>query len=188
MLNKEDDMKRKFVQDYKRKLGEDKFSYEGDYYIFHIEETEKKKRCAVQIIFVVVQMILIVAAGLLNSPGSYKAYIVLPYLCMILPLIYYMMGAVGFIRIPERMEKHQYEATIFRMMKSIVAVFFLCVFTVVADGVFLIRNKDTIDAVSEGIFLVVMVVLAIMDYAALIYHNKMYKSVVVEIQKQKDTK
>lgn len=181
-------MKRKFVQDYKRRSGEDKFSYEGDYYIFYMEETDKKKRSVIQLVFAVLQMVLIVIAGLLNSPGSYKVYIVLPYLCMILPLIYYTMGAVGFFRIPERMEKHQYEMTIFRMMKSILAIFFLCIFTVGADGIFLIRNKENAATLSEGIFLAIMIVLAVMDYVALVYHNKMYKSVVVEAQKQKDTK
>lgn len=181
-------MKRKFVQDYKRKDGENQFSYVGDYYIFCMEETEKRRRSVFQIVFALVQMFFLVVAGLLNSPGSYKVYIVLPYLCMILPLIYYIMGAVGFSRIPERMEKHQYEVTLLRMMKSVLAIFFLCIFTVGADGIFLIKNKDEIGAIPEALFFGIMIVLAVMDYAALIYHNRMQKGVVVEKQKQEDTK
>lgn len=184
----EDCMKKKFVQDYKRKAGEEKFSYVGDYYIFYMEEAEKKRRAVFQVLFATLQLVLLVVAGLLNSPGSYKVYIVLPYLCMILPLIYYIMGAVGFARIPEKMEKHQYEVTMFRMMKSILAIFFLCVFTVCADGIFLMNNKNEIDAMTEILFWGIMIVLAVMDYVALVYHNRLQKRVVVEKQERKDTK
>lgn len=181
-------MKKKFVQDYKRKAGEEKFSYVGDYYIFHMEETEKKKRSVFQFTFAAMQMILLVMAGLLNSPGSYKVYIVLPYLCMVLPLIYYMIGTVGFARIPEKMEKHQYEMTLLRMMKSILAVFLLCIFTVCADGIFLLRNKAEIKVMPEIVFLGIMIILAIIDYVAFTYHKQLQKAVIVEKQKQEDTK
>lgn len=179
-------MKKRFVQDYKRKDGENQFSYVGDYYIFCMGKNEKRRRSILQVVFAVLQMVLLVAAGLLNSPGSYKIYIVLPYLCMILPLIYYIMGAVGFAHIPEKMEKHQYEVTLLRMMKSVLAIFFLCILTVGVDGIFLIKNKDKIGAIPESLFLGIMMVLAVMDYAALRYHNRMQKRVLVE--KQEDTK
>lgn len=177
-------MKKRFVRDYKRKDGENQFSYVGDYYIFCMEKTEKKRRSIFQVLFAVLQMILLVVAGLLNSPGSYKIYIVLPYLCMILPLIYYIMGAVRFARIPEKMEKHQYEETLLRMMKSVLAVFFLSVFTVGADGIFLMRNRDKMEVMPEALFLGIMIFLAVMDYTALRYHNQMQKRIVVEKQKQ----
>ena len=181
-----DYMKKKFVRDYKRKAGETQFSYVGDYYIFHMEETEKKRRAVRQTLFAAVQIILLIAAGFLNSPGSYKAYIVLPYLCMILPLIYYMTGAVGFAGIPEKMEKRQYEVTVFRMTKSVVAVFFLSILTVGADIVFLIRNRSEIELLPEMLFLGIMMLVAVMSYAALRYHNRMQKQVMIE--QQKDTK
>lgn len=183
-------MRKKFVRDYnyKRKDGENQFSYVGDYYIFRMEETEKRKRSVSQVVFALAQLFLMVVAGLLNSPGSYKVYIVLPYLCMILPLIYYIMGAVGFARIPEKMEKHQYEVTLFRMVKSVLATFFLCIFTVGADGIFLMKNKDEIEVTPEVMFFGIMIVLAIMNYTALMYHNRIQKRVVVEKQKKEDTK
>lgn len=178
-------MEKKFVQDYKKKEGEDQFSYVGDYYIFSMEETEKKRRSVFQILFVVIQMILIVTAGFLNSPGTYKIYIVLPYLCMILPLMYYLMGAVSFTRIPKKMEKRQYEVTLFRMMKSIIAIVLLCTFTVGADGIFLMRNRDKIEKIPESLFLGIMIILAVMDYVALIRQNQLQKCVTVEKQEEK---
>ena len=184
MIIKEEHMKKKFVRDYKRKDGENQFSYVGDYYIFYMEEKEKKRHSIFQVIFAVIQMLLLVAAGFLNSPGSYKVYIVLPYLCMILPLIYYVMGAVGFARIPEKMEKQQYEVTVFRMLKSIVAVFFLSVFTVCTDAVFFFRNRNEIGNMPEGLFLGIMLLVTVMDYVVLVYHHRMQKDVIIEQQKQ----
>lgn len=181
-------MKKKFVQDYKRKEQGQQFVYVGDYYILSMEEAEKKKRSVFQILFAAVQLMLLVAAGFLNSPGSYKVYIVLPYLCMILPLLYYIIGAFGFARIPEKMEKIQYEKSIFRMLKSAVAVFFLNIFTVCTDAVFFLSKRNEIEAMPEGLFLGIMILLAGMNYVALRYHHRMQKSVRIEQQKKEHTK
>lgn len=177
-------MEKKFVRDYKRKDGKNQFIYVGDYYIFSMKDAEKKKRCIFQLLFSVLQLILLVAAGFLNSPGSYKAYIVLPYLCMMLPLIYYMTGSVGFAGAPEKMEKLQYERTLFRMLKSAVAEFFLSILVVCADAIFFIRNRKEIGIMPEGLFLGIMLILAVMSYRAVVYHHQMHRGVVVEPQKK----
>lgn len=177
-------MNRNFVKDYKKTEGEEPYTYVGDYYIFSMEEKEKKKRSLYQILFAVLQLLLLVAAGLLNSPGSYKVYIVLPYLCMVLPLLYYIMGSAGMAKVPQRMEGQQHEKTLFRCFKSIVALFLLSVLTVCVDAVFFFKNRKEIGNMPEGLFLGIMLLMAVMNYAALVYQHRLQKSVVIEPQKQ----
>lgn len=177
-------MNRNFVKDYKKTEGEQPYTYVGDYYIFSMEEKEKKKHSLYQILFAVLQLLLLVAAGLLNSPGSYKVYIVLPYLCMVLPLFYYIMGSAGMAKVPQRMEGQQHEKTLFRCFKSIVALFLLSVLTVCVDAVFFFKNRKEIGNMPEGLFLGIMLLMAVMNYAALVYQHRLQKSVVIEPQKQ----
>lgn len=178
-------MKRRFIQDYRKKDGKELFEYVGDYYIFKMDKAEKRKHTIYHILYAVLHLLLLLAAGFLNSPGSYKIYIVLPYLCMVLPLLYYLMGAAAFAKAPEKMEREQYEKSLFRMMKSVIAVFFLSIFIIGMDGIFLVTFQEEAGKRAETIFFGIMFVLAVMNYFALVYHNKQQKQVMIEKQQEK---
>lgn len=182
-------MKRRFVKDYvSNQEGKERFRYVGNYYIFSMEQDRRNKRCVQQLIFALVQLILIVTAGFLNSPGSYKLYIVLPYLSMILPLLYYVMGSISFRKAPTRMQRHEYDVSIFRLMKSVLGLFFLSFFTMVGDTVFLVLEADVVQQKAEIVFYIIMIILMIMNYIALLAHNRMMKQVQEEQQEKQQNK
>ena len=178
-------MRKKFVKDYvSNPEGKERFRYTGDYYIFQMEEGQRKQRVLIQCLAAAAEAVLLLAAGMLNSPGSYQIYIVIPYICMILPVLYYLAGSIKLLKVPCRMERYQYEESLLRMMKAVIAGFFLSILTLLGDGVFLTFGQEDINKKTETLFFLLMVALAVINYMGLLYHNRMMKQVQKESQQQ----
>lgn len=176
-------MRKSFVKDYTLdpKGG---YKYTGEYYLLQIDSAERGKRSGFHILFAVVQIVLLIIAGTLNSPGSYQFAIVLPYMCILLPMLYYLLGSFRFLKAPVRMERKIYQESVIRMFRSVAAAFFLNFFVVAADGVFLLQQIEKSNAGAELIFFGIMLGLAAANYAALIYHSRMKKMVTAEKQEK----
>ncbi|HBO33838.1 MAG TPA: hypothetical protein DD636_03730 [Anaerolineaceae bacterium] len=95
---------KKYIKDYDLVETEDEKGrvkktaiYSGEYFRLNLEESQIKQLKLQFILFFVAALALHVGAGLVNNPGLYKIYMVIPYTGSFLPLFFL---AEGILRIP----------------------------------------------------------------------------------------
>ena len=171
-------MKRKYVKDYVTdETGQRRFRYTGKYYHHEISKQRRKKMGIIQILIAGIEIILLVAAGFMDCPGMYTFYVLLPMVCMLLPIIYYMIGSYSFIRNDSPMERFQYEESFHRMMKSVAGGLFFNIVALCGDIILVIRNISRWETYEELILLALLFILTAVNIYAAGYQNRLLKQV-----------
>lgn len=167
-------MKKKFINDYVLKEDASGYSYEGEYYNANLEKSNKSKIAIFNIVLMTAEIILLLMGGMLNNPGSHKVYIVIPFISMTLPTIYYLMGTIMFIRIDtSHMEAIQYAHTIKRMYKTSIWNIVLNLITLASDVAFILK----INSSAEQMFILIAFVLLIINCTMLVSSKKLQQDV-----------
>lgn len=159
----------KYRKDYK---GINEISYTGDYYEFHLTDAEYKKMRSLIFASMIVFVLIFAAAGFLNNRGSFCIYVLLPYLCIFLPLTFLIRG---YIRIPKQsqpMEYAIYDKCYNRVKFSFVGIMMASMAAGIGDVVFIIKNAQEINLIKEGSFCIANIAIAGISIFLLRYHNR----------------
>ncbi len=171
-------MKRRFVKDYAAAEGETKsFRYIGTYYVHRLEQTHRRKNGAFQLLAAVMEIMLLTGVCFFDSPGTYTPYVILPMVCMFFPAVYYILGTWAFMHCEQQMERYAYEGSFGRMMRAVYGACVLNLLALCGDVFLIVRNVRTWKEYSEYILLTVLVLLAVINYTAVVYHRHLMKQV-----------
>lgn len=151
---------------------ENKVRYNGDYYEYHLSIKEYQKLRKIVLATIVAGMALFFLAGVQNNPGSFCFYVLLPYICILLGLIYLVFGYFSMPRKLQKMEFATYDKSFLKLKFSLVGMVAASSTSVIGDIVFMIRNAKDIVMGKEVIFLILNVLLLILSVITLIYHNR----------------
>jgi uncharacterized membrane protein len=146
--------------------------YMGDYYEYRLSSAEYKKMRIIILIALVITTFIFAATGFLNNSGSRCIYVLLPYICMFLPLTYLFRS---YIRIPkelQRMEYAIYDKCYNRVKFSLVGIIAASITTVMGDIIFIIRNARDIALMKEVSFCIANIVIVVISILLLKYHNR----------------
>lgn len=116
--------------------------------------------------------ILFFLAGLLNNNGSFCFYVMLPYLCILLGLIYLCFGYFSIPKTLQKMEYALYDKSYLKVKFSIVGLIAASITVVIGDTVFIIRNANAINLLKEMSFLSLNLIIAVISILTLVYHNR----------------
>ena len=144
-------MKKKYVEDYqlfldKTKSGKvkEKLEYTGKYYWFSLDD---KQMLRFKIIFgsiIILELALFILMGVINNDGSRILYVLLPYVCGIMPF-YYLISAFFSMPVkPVEMEFVQYDTSYVRSKKSAVGIMVCMALAGFGDIIFVVRNMAKI--------------------------------------------
>ena len=118
-------IKNPYQKDYQNELKQNRHgllvtrtSYQGDFYVLPFDEQQKRRTGILNVIWTIALWVIELGMGLLNPDSSRTAWIVFPYLFVILPLGYMLYGAVSYIGAPLRMHRAHYETGLLRMKRS----------------------------------------------------------------------
>ena len=118
-------IKNPYQKDYQNELKQNRHgllvtrtSYQGDFYVLPFDEQQKRRTGILNVIWTIALWVIELGMGLLNPDSSRTAWIVCPYLFVILPLGYMLYGAVSYIGAPLRMHRAHYETGLLRMKRS----------------------------------------------------------------------
>jgi hypothetical protein len=94
--------------------------YIGRYYICQLSETEIKRHKLYYFALTLCSSATVIGFGFLNNPGSRIAYVALPYVSLFLPMVYMIIGTIGFIGSGMKLEQAVYDKTKIRIRRSII--------------------------------------------------------------------
>lgn len=144
-------------------LNPKKFKYIGNYKIFDIDEQAYKRFKLANIVFTLVIVLCFFVAGMVNAYAGKCAYVIIPYVFTIFPILYLIMGVIKLTGIKNKFTRKQFDFSIIRIYHSIVALLFLNVFVIVANFIMYLANysdtntNDIIFSASQLIMLVAVV-------------------------------
>lgn len=154
--------------------------YMGDYYSLAISDEERKKTIKVQSFLVGIMVMFFILGGLINNDASWEFYVMLPYICLFLPIAYLIMGLVGVMKIPHKMENATYDQSIARVVKTSKIVKWISSYVVIADVLFMLINRQSIAWLREIVFLCIVAVIFIQGFLLHIESQKLASLVTIE--------
>ncbi len=137
----------KYVKDYETRIKEggdgEEVVYTGKYYRMNVSDEKRKKvgisYLAIQVAYVVAFLLM----GMLDTDGSRKVYIVLPYMFLFLPIYYGLLGTLKLLRAKSEMVFAEYDQSILRIKKSTTGMMILSLAVAVGEVFYLVSNKIT---------------------------------------------
>lgn len=163
-------IKNKFSSEYKEEAN-GKYSYVGSYYTLPINEEEKKKTAIMNFVFFVLFGVLEVAIGMINPDSSRTAWVIFPYIFLFLPIAYFFIGAYTYVGLPVKMEHAAYRGSIVRMRRSAMGIIILAIVNIIADVVFMIIYRNSLNWAREIIYCVGLVIILVL---AVIFGKRMF--------------
>lgn len=116
---------KKYYKDYRlvsKKLPNGKVKqqaeYIGKYYICQLSETEFIKYKLYYLALVLCSSTSVIGIGFLGNPGDRVAYVSLPYVSLFLPIVYSLLGTIGFVFSGKKLEQASYDKTKTRIRRS----------------------------------------------------------------------
>lgn len=144
-----------------------------------LNEAQKKKARAVNVLFGMGLLILIAIAGLINPDSSRTAWIVFPYLFLFLPCAYMLFGAHSFWSAPTKMHRAVYQVSIVRMQRSCWGVIVLAAVDIILDVVYMALHWGTLNLIREVCYCSCLVLVLLLGIAFGRYYDRTYVPVQI---------
>lgn len=124
-------------------------------------------------------LLVSVVAGMLNPDSSRTAWIVFPYLFMLLPCAYMLLGAHSFWSAPIQMKRSVYQVSIVRMQRSCWGVIILAIINVILDLVYIGLHWGKLRLIREICYCGCLVVVLIIGISFGKYFDRTYTPVQI---------
>lgn len=147
-------------------------NYTGDYYEFHLSDEAYHTMRIIILLGLTAISFLFVVTGFLNNRGSFCIYVLIPYLCILLPLTFLIRGYLRIPQKPQSMEYAIYDKCYNRIKFSLVGLILASITTILGDCLFILRNASEILLMKEMIFCVSSIAIAVISILLLRYHNR----------------
>lgn len=138
-------MKRKKIfSDYAQRLDEDgKITYEygGPAFTLDLTPAQRRRYLAACWACPLIGLALFVAMGLAGGDGSYQMYVMLPYVCLLLPWCMLLGDAYKLTRATGTMRRAEYERSVAQVRRFAIAGIALSAVTAVAQIVYLCLSR-----------------------------------------------
>ena len=153
-------MSRKYVQDYVRHpaLDDDKagsrFFYVGDYYYIDATTDGLKKIKVGSTIAAALFVAFFVALGMINSPCARQFYVSLPYVGILLPLMFFEASVYALLTSPKEMTRKQRDHSVHRAKTCVLSMLILCGIMLAGSLVFIVFFSKESGAANDWLYAV----------------------------------
>lgn len=141
--------------------------YVGRYYICRLNKTEIKRHKLYYIALALCSSATVIGLGFINNPGSRIAYVALPYVSLFLPMVYMIMGTIGFIYSGEKLEQATYDKTKVRIYRSTIWQMALSSLSAIGNIVFTLLKGSSDSLLKNWIFTGGMLLVLVINIAFL---------------------
>jgi hypothetical protein len=152
--------------------------YIGKYYICRLDETVLRRFKLYFLTLALCSGATAIGIGFLNNPGSRIFYVALPYASLFLPVMYSILGALGFITKGNKLEQAAYDKTRKRIYRSTVWQIILSSAAFAGDLIFIIIKKDRDIFLREAAFAGCLLLILVLN----IIFIKLQKKVTYEVE------
>ena len=153
-------MTKKYIKDYD--LIDNVPVYKGILYKINISQDELKKIKLFILLNTFVSALLFFAAGFTGNNATRVPYVGVPYMLLIIPVVYACMDACKFITPRERMERVHYEGSFLHMHSWAVAKMLFSAAAAVGDIIYLAITQSP--SLNEYLFLPLVLLLFFSSY------------------------
>lgn len=174
-----DDYTFKKIQKEDGSIGE-QIVYQGSLYLNDLSPVFKKRLTVSGFTVSFLTMGMFFVSGFLDNGGSRCLYVMLPYICIFLPAVYFILSAFGVWQAPAQLTREQFDKSFGRMqrMPKIIAV--LSVLSVLCDGVFILLNQENIFWENELPFSFFLLVTAVMNLFFLKFNKNSFECIKIQ--------
>lgn len=158
-------MTKKYKNDYEFKVvkkedgtAEEQIVYNGKYYLNNLNASQKRHMVVSGFVISFFTMWLFFVSGFFDNGGSHCLYVMLPYICIFLPAVYFILGAFAVWQAPAQLTNEKYDKSFGRLRRMPVIIAVLVLITIFCDGIFILLNKDGILLENELLFMFFLVV------------------------------
>lgn len=160
---------------------EKQFIYSGEYYQNNMTARQKNILNYSTFLCSAFSVCLFITAGFLNNDGAHCLYVVLPYICIFLPSVYFLSAVFTIWKAPEKLTREKYDNSYGRCRRMPVLNIVLSAICIICDVVFIMQNKKQIVIGKELLFLSLFLLVIIINFVFLRINNAAFKC--IEIQK-----
>lgn len=160
------------------------YTYKGDYFRYDVPD---KKLLGIRILFALVTLIctaLFVAAGLMDTAGTRRMWVALPYVCMFLPLGFMVYDCVKQFFAKREMTEKERDSVVTELRKATLGLVIASGLTAAGTAVFLL-TEPVAELAGELIFLGMMLFVCMLAFALWKYQRSI-PVITIKQQKQKE--
>ena len=156
-----------------RKKDEDKalYKYNKDYSVFRIE---KYKLIALIICEIIIYLIL----GLYNSNLSQKVIVIIPFICMTIPVFIFIFRLYQVISMVEVMSGKLYNIITVKFCKYVKIMLFVGVIMLFEEIVMLWTNYNALNVMKEVLYILFTLISCVVSFILLLVINKFKKNLI----------
>lgn len=176
---------KKYYKDYKlvpKELPNGKIKYVteyiGKYYICQLDERKLRVFKLLYFALVLCSGAAAIGIGFIDNPGSRVLYVALPYVSLFLPIVFSLLGTIGFMTAGNKLEQAAYDRTKIRLYRSTVWQIILSGMAFIGDMIFIISEKDKDLFLKEAAFAASMLLVLILN----IIFVKLQKIVIYKVK------
>ena len=152
--------------------------YTGKHYICRFNKTEFRKRRVYFLTLTLCSTIIMMCAGLLDTSSSRVFYVAIPYVCLFLPIIFGLIGAINLITLDNKLEYAAYDKSIKRIHRASAGQLALSSITIIGDICYLFFAVNMDKLGKELIFLGGMIIVLVFGILLL----RIRKMIIYEVE------
>ena len=175
---------RKYKEEYEvRENGRKKdVIYIGEYYSIQADDLKIQRLRLLYGITMLCLIVLFLIGGLLNNDGSRIFYVIVPYVCSIIPLFYMGLATVQFLRIHSEIQHIFYDLSVIRLKKTGAALIAFSVMTLIGDLIYFFTQFSQINLGMEIVFFGIVAALGGITF----FYRKLQDQVLFQIKPNKE--
>jgi len=160
------------------------YTYKGDYFRYDVPD---KKLLVIRIIFAAATLVcaaLFVAAGLMDTAGTRRMWVALPYVCMFLPIGFMVYDCVKQFLAKREMTEKERDSVVAELRKATLGLVVASGLTAAGTAVFLL-TEQVAELARELIFLGMMLFVCMLAFALWKYQRSI-PVITIKQQRQKE--
>lgn len=180
-------MSKKYKDDYECKLiekddgsVEEQIVYKGNYYLNDLSKVQTKHLTVTAFISSFFTLWLFFVSGFFDNGGSHCLYVMIPYICIFLPAIYFLLSAFQVWQAPAQLTREKYDKSFGRCKRMPKIIMVLSVLSIICEFIFMLINRKTILPENEWLFCCFLAVLAVVNYIFLKFNKNSFECIKIQ--------
>lgn len=152
-------MSKKYKNDYefkeiKKEDGtiEEQIVYTGQYYLCDMSTVQRRHLVISGFVISIFTMWMFFVSGFFDNAGSRCIYVMLPYICVFLPAVYFILGAFNVWQAPAQLTNEKYDKSYGRVKRMPMFIIIIAAVAAVCDVIFMLLNRSRIIKENELLF------------------------------------
>ena len=159
---------------------EEQVVYQGSLYLNDLSPVLKKHLTVSGFMISFLTMWMFFVSGFFDNGGSHCLYVMIPYICIFLPAVYFILSAFNVWQAPAQLTREQYDKSFGRMKRMPKIIIILSGLSVLCDILFMLLNRNSIFLENELLFSGFLLLIAGMNLFFLKFNKNSFECIKIQ--------